>query len=221
MLHVTGSRIKEDLHRELRHNPRFREMLIEASVDEYVVTLTGTVESASDRLLVQDAAWRIVGVHDVINNIVVKTHAPMHTDAEIAQAVRHALEWDALIPDDRIQSTVTNGWVGLEGTVNFLHERKDAERLVRRLAGVRGVYNGIVVNATEIKAENVSDIIGEELKRRAELEAKSIRILLSDGSVTLSGRVQSWEEKRAILNAAGRAPGVRTVKDCLAIVPQF
>ena len=221
MFFITDKQIKEDLLRELRHNSRFGAMNLEVSVNEYVVTLTGNVENANDSLLAQEVACSIEGVHRVVNNIKVKGQAQMRTDGEIAQAVRHALEWDALIPDEKIQSTVSNGWVGLEGTVNFLHEREDAELLIRRLAGVRGVYNEIVVNSSEVKAENVRETIEGELKRRAELGAKSIEVLTKDGAVILSGRVQSWEERCAIINAASRAPGVGAVKDRPAINPYF
>jgi osmotically-inducible protein OsmY len=86
---------------------------------------------------------------------------------ELANASRTALEWDALIPHDRIQVAVSNGWVGLTGEVELLREREDAERLVRRLVGVRGVYNEIEVKSPQARTENVRDAIEEELKRRA------------------------------------------------------
>lgn len=220
MLCTTDAQIKEDLIRELGHE-RLGEIDIEISVDRYVVTLVGTVECVTDQLLIQEAAWRAEGVMDVVNKLRVKSLTPVRTDAEITEEVRQALEWDSLLPDQSIQFTVTNGWVALEGTVNLSRERAGAERLVRRLAGVRGVYNNLVVNASEIKPENVCDTIGEELKRRAELEARSIQVLLKDGTVTLSGQVHSWEERCAIINAASRVPGVETVKDGLAIKPYF
>src|SRR2546421_1813640 len=220
MLCTTDAQIKEDLIRELGHE-RLGEIEIEISVERYVVTLTGTVEFVTDQLLIQDAAWRTEGVMGVVNNLKVKSPASARTDAEIAQSVRQALEWDSLLPETDISFTVTNGWVALEGTVNLSRERSGAERLVRRLAGVRGVYNNLVVSSSEIKPENVCDTIGEEMKRRAEAEARSIQVLLKDGTVTLSGQVHSWEERCAIINAASRTPGVETVKDGLAIKPYF
>jgi osmotically-inducible protein OsmY len=221
MLHTTDAQIKEDLIRELGHEQHLSTRYVEISVDRYVVTLAGTVESVTDQLRTQDTAWRIEGVMGVVNNLNVKNDSPTYTDAEIAEAVRSALEWDSLLPETDIRFTVTNGWVALEGMVNLSRERVGAERLVRRLAGVRGVYNNIVVNQSEIKAENVSDLIGEELKRRAELEARNIQVLLKDSTVILSGQVHSWEERCAIINAVSRAPGVEAVKDSLAIKPYF
>jgi osmotically-inducible protein OsmY len=220
MLCTTDAQIKEDLIRELGHE-RLGEIEIEISVERYVVTLTGTVECVTDQLLIQDAAWRTEGVLGVVNDLTVKSPASARTDAEIAETVRQALEWDSLLPETNIRFTVSNGWVALEGTVNLSRERSGAERLVRRLAGVRGVYNNIVINPSEIKAENICDTIGEELKRLAELEARSIQVLLKDNTVTISGKVHSWEERCAIINAASRAPGVEAVKDSLAIKPYF
>jgi osmotically-inducible protein OsmY len=220
MLHTTDTQIKEDLIRELGHEHLGRTNL-EINVDRYIVTLAGTVESTTDQLLIQNAAWRIEGAMGVVNNLKVESPAHVRTDAEIAEAVRAALELDSLLPEQSIQFTVTNGWVALEGTVNLSRERVGAERLVRRLTGVRGVYNNLVVDPAEIKTENVCDMIDEELKRRAEMEAKSIQVLLKDGTVTLFGEVHSWEERCAIINAVSRAPGVETVKDGLAIKPSF
>jgi osmotically-inducible protein OsmY len=191
MLHTTDSQIKEDLIRELGHEHHLSTTNLELSVERYVVTLTGTVESVSDQLRIQSVAWRIEGVMDVVNNLKVKSPLPTFTDAEVAEAVRVALKWDSLLPETNIQFTVTNGWVALEGTVNLSRERAGAERLVRRLAGVRGVYNNLVVNPSELKQENICDMIGEELKRLAELEARNIQVLLRDSTVILSDQVHS------------------------------
>ena len=221
MLHTTDSQIKEDLIREFGHEHHLSTTNLELSVERYVVTLTGTVESVSDQLRIQSVAWRTEGVMDVVNNLKVKSLLPTYTDAEVAEAVRVALKWDSLLPEAKIQFTVTNGWVALEGTVNLSRERAGAERLVRRLAGVRGVYNNLVVNPSEIKQENICDMIGEELKRLAELEARNIQVLLRDSTVILSGQVHSWEERCAIINAVSRTPGVEVVKDSLAIKPHF
>lgn len=219
MLHVTDSQIKEDLIRELAHHLRLDLKKIEISVDRYIVTLGGTVESPLDQLLAQDVAWRVEGVMGVVNNL--RTEAAPRADAEVAQSVKQALELDSYLPEAEIQLTVTNGWVALEGTVNYTRERVGAERLTRRIAGVRGVYNNIVVNPAEARRENVCHTIGEALKHRAELEAKNIQVRLQDSTVTLSGQVHSWEERCAIINAASRVPGVEVVKDGLSIEPHF
>jgi osmotically-inducible protein OsmY len=117
--------------------------------------------------------------------------------------------------------TVSNGWVALQGRVDLLRERGDAERLVRRLEGVRGVYNLIEVRPPEERTENVRDAIGEALRRLAEREAEGIKVSLSKGTANLTGRVHTWAEKQVILGALKLAPGVERVNDQLCIDPYF
>lgn len=212
MLPRMDNQIREDVLKALKWDPR-----IGVAVSGGVVNLTGSVDSYAVRLLAQEAAQFVEGVFGVNNQIVVERPALSWTDIEISVAARKALEWDSLIPHERIGITVTNGWVALEGEVKLLRERDDAEHIVGRLAGVRGVYNQIVVNPSEATPENVREAIEEELRERAHAEARRIKVSLKDGAVTLTGTVQSWEEERAIVNAASRAPGVRSIDDRLRI----
>jgi osmotically-inducible protein OsmY len=204
--------IREAILRELRWDTS-----INIEVKDGVVTLTGTVESCLPGLKAQEAAQRAEGVSKVIDEIKIKRPSGALTDLEIAEAVRHVLEWNTGVPHERIRCVVSNGWVALEGQVDFSREREDAERIVKRLAGVRGVYNEITVNQSEAQADNVRQAIEDTLKQRAELEANRIQIALKDGRVTLSGPVQSWEEERAIISAVNGAPGVQGINDCLSI----
>jgi osmotically-inducible protein OsmY len=193
---------------------------IGVSVKKGVVTLTGAVDSYAKKLAAQKAAHRVPGVLDVANEIEVKvTGSLRRTDSEIAQATRHALEWDVLVPSDQIHSTVANGWVTLEGEAEYYSERADAERAVSRLTGVRGVTNNIAVCAPPVEPERMKSLIEDVLERRAGLEAKRIRVSVNEGDVTLMGAVKSWDEKKAILGAVGHAPGVKMIHDHLFIEP--
>jgi osmotically-inducible protein OsmY len=189
-------------------------------VDQGVVTLTGTVSSYAKRLAAQEAAHRVAGVLDVANDIQVKIPGMLgRTDTEIALAVRQALEWDAEIPDRSIESTVSDGMVTLEGSVDFWHQREDAEQAVHNLAGVRGVVNKLVVIPTFVSTQEVRAEIEAALERRADREARRIQVTVSNGKVTLAGKVRSWAEKRAVLGAARFTPGVQAVEDRLRIEP--
>jgi osmotically-inducible protein OsmY len=141
------------------------------------------------------------------------------TDSEIARAIRLALEWDVLVPSNQIHSTVENGWVTLEGEVDYYSERADAERAIAHLPGVRGVTNKIQVCATPIEPERVKYLIEDVLERRADREANRIRVSVDEGDVTLTGAVKSWDERKAILGAVGHAPGVKMIHDHLFIDP--
>jgi osmotically-inducible protein OsmY len=216
----SDEQIKQEVLRELRWDTRVEETEVGVTVDRGVVTLTGAVSSYAKKLAAQEAAHRVSGVLDVANDIEVKVPGSLvRTDTEIARAVRRAFEWDALVPGERIRSTVSNGWVTLEGSVDTLSQREDAERAVRYLLGVTGVHNQLAISPPPVQPEEVREVIEEALERRAEREAERIQVRVEDGAVTLSGRVRSYAEKRAILGAVSHAPGVETVSDDLRLEP--
>jgi osmotically-inducible protein OsmY len=158
----------------------------------------------------------------VANDIEVKpAGAFIRKDTDIAMAVRNALEWDALVNNERIQSTVSDGWVTLEGDVDFWREREDAERAILRLAGVVGVVNKIKIQERPVDPEEIREQIEYALERRADREAERLRVDVKDGAVDLWGRVHSWQEKRAVIGSIGHAPGVTQVRDHIQIDPYF
>lgn len=207
---------------ELRWDSRLACTDISVAVDKAVATLTGVVSSYAKKSAAQEAAHRVAGILDVANDIEVKPVDPFaRTDTEIAGAVRNALEWDALVPNERIASTVSDGRVTLEGEVENRREREDAERAVLRLAGVVAVINKTTVRKQRIDPGKLREQIEHALERRADREAEQLRIDIYDGAVALWGRVHSWQEKRAILGSIGHAPGVTQVVDHLRIDPDF
>lgn len=212
--------IKEDVIRELKWDTRVNETEIGVSVAAGVITLTGTVSSLGKKLAAGEAAHRVGGVLDVANDISVKPAGSYaRSDTDIARAVRSALEWDVFIPDDRIRSTVSQGWVTLEGDVDYYNHRADAEHAVRNLAGVRGVTNRIEVTSAKVEPRDIRSALEEALKRHAARDVKRIAIDISEGRVSLTGSVHSSSERQAVLGAAKATPGVRAVVDHLRVEP--
>jgi len=214
--------IKNQVLRELKWDSRIAWSKIGVEVKQGVVTLSGIVSSYAQKLAAQDAAHRISGVLDVANDVEVKPEGLfVRTDADIALAVRHVLLWDALVPDERIKSTVSDGWVTLEGDVDFWHQRQDAEQTVLRLEGVIGVTNQIKVAPRTVDPMELREEIECALEQRADREAERLRIEVHDGAVDLFGRVHSWQEKRAVIGSISHAPGVTAIRDHLRIDPYF
>lgn len=220
MLQKTDNQLKTEVLRELHWDTHLWPYELEVKVKDGVVSLTGEVPSYAHKVAAQTAAHRIRGVLDVANDISVKIPRK-HPDTEIAQAVRNALEWDAMVPDEQIKSTVSNGWVTLEGTVGNMREGEDALRVVERLAGVIGVTNNLNIKPPKVKTENLRAEIEAALERRADREAECLRIEVKDDEVNLFGRVHSWREKRAVLGSVIHAQGVKKVNDHLRIDPYF
>lgn len=207
---------------ELRWDSRLACTDINVEVSDAVATLTGVVTSYAKKVAAQEAAHRVPGVLDVANDVEVKPFDRLaRTDTDVAAAVRNALEWDALVPSESIRSTVSDGWVTLDGEVDYCREREDAERAIMRLAGVVGVTNNITIHRRPADPIELREEIEVALERRAEREAERLRVEVHDGAVDLWGRVHSWQEKRAVLGSISHAPGVSRVVDHLRIDPYF
>lgn len=218
----SDSEIKKQILRELKWDSRIDWAEIGVEVSQGIVTLQGTVNTYAKKLAAQDAAHRIAGVLDVANEIEVRpARASITTDEDIARAIRHVLEWDAFVPDERIKSTVSDGWVTLEGDVDLWRERDDAERAVLRLEGVIGVINKIRIVPRSVDSKELREQIEYALERRADREAERLRIEVNDGTVDLFGRVHSWQEKRAVIGSISHVAGVANIRDHLRIDPYF
>jgi osmotically-inducible protein OsmY len=214
----TDVQLKLDVEAELRWEPRLSPNEIGVAVKEGIVTLTGFVDSYIKRYSAEDAAHRVRGVKAVANDIEVKLRlASERGDPDVAQAVVHALEWDALVDIADLDVTVSKGWVTLKGTVEWNFARDDAERVVRRLTGVKGVTNLIVVQQ-RFAAADVRHKIEDALIRSAQVDAAKISVAVDNGTVTLQGTVRSMAEKQDAERAARAAPGVTAVENRIAIV---
>lgn len=216
----TDAQIQQDVLNELKWDTRVAPNEVGIEVDNSVVTLTGTVSSYAKKLAAEQAAHHVLGVLDVANDLVVKlAGSAQKTDTEIAAAARQALLWDVLVPEDKVQMTVSNGLVRLEGTVDYASQRYDAARAIQNLAGVCAIDNLIKVKSADVSRPALKTAIHDALERRAERDAAKIQLEIDAGRVTLSGTVHSWGEREAVIGAAWGTRGVESVIDKLHISP--
>jgi osmotically-inducible protein OsmY len=217
---VSDATVRQQVMDELRWDPRVDERGIEVDVTDGVVWLRGRVKSFAQKLASRAAAHRVVGVLDVADDVKVEVPATeRHSDVDLAKAVRGALEWSVFVPDNKIHSTVIDGWVTLDGSVGTLAQRADAVAAVERLEGVQGVVNQIIVESPIIASARIKSDIERALSRQSRWVASGVHLEVDDGVVTLCGEVQSWSDRHALAQVAASAPGVRQIVDRLSINP--
>jgi osmotically-inducible protein OsmY len=213
----TDAQIQTDVLAELKWEPRVSPNEIGVVVKDGVVTLTGWVDAYTKRWAAEDAAHRVRGVKAVANDIEIRLPTgDQRTDPDIAEAAIRALHWDAFVPADRIQVTVSKGWVTLKGEVDWQFQKQDAEHAIRRLTGVKGVTNFITVKARPTPAE-LKKRIEDALIRTAQSDAQRITIDVQGEKVILKGTVHSWAEKQEAERQAWAAPGVLAVENQITI----
>jgi len=213
----TDEQIQQETLAELKYEPRVTPNEIGVVVKNGVVALTGWVDSYTKRWAAEEAAHRVRGVKAVANDIEVRLPGSSErTDADIAAAAIRALHVDAVLPVDKIDVTVSKGWVTLKGEVEWQYQKEDAERVVRRLTGVKGVVNSITVKPRLTPSE-LKEKIEKALVRSAETDAERIQVEVQGSKVILRGIVRAWAEKQEAERAAWAAPGVTAVENRIQI----
>jgi osmotically-inducible protein OsmY len=209
--------LRSDIVAELNFDPVITATDVGVIVKDSVVTLTGHPSSHAEKHAIERAVQRVKGVKAVAIEMQVKLPSGHErTDAAIAAAAEHALEWHVLVPEDKIHPMVERGWVTLNGEVEWEYQRSAAEVAVRDLLGVAGVTNRVVLKPKFTPAD-IEERIRTALERQANDESRQLQILVNGGDVTLRGKVHSWAEGKAAQEAAWSAPGVANVVNKLLV----
>lgn len=211
--------LKQDIENELKWEPSVNEAHIGVSVTSGVVTLSGHVASYAEKYDAEDAVKRIYAVKGLANELDV--HLPgstKYTDEDIAIACTKAIQSSDYVPKDKVKVVVRNGWVILEGELEWNFQKEAAATAIRNLRGICGVTNKIGIKKRNIPAD-VKSKIAAAFHRSADIDARRIHIEANDGTIVLSGSVRSWMEREEAQRAAWAAPGVTEVDNHISVVP--
>jgi osmotically-inducible protein OsmY len=215
----SDSEIERDVREELKWDPDLDASDIAVSVKKGVVTLAGFVKSFTGKYEAEAAAKRVAGVTAVANDIEVRMPSvDERPDPEIARDAVAAIKSQLPVSSEHIKIVVKNGWVTLEGQVEWQYQRQTAEVAVRRIKGVKGVSNVIQLKP-RAQPDEIKRKIQEAFKRSAEVDANRIMVETNGGEVILKGTVRSWIEREEAERVAWSAPGVTKVVDQIIVSP--
>jgi osmotically-inducible protein OsmY len=215
-LTILDQRLRDAVMHQLDSDPQVDASLVGVSAQEGVVTLSGYVNSYAEKLAAERSCRRVFGVRALANELEVRL-AVDRIDPEIARQALEALKNRIDVPLG-IAVTVRNGHLTLSGVVEWMYQKAAAERAVKYLRGVKGVFNQITLSPSAVPKDVQKRII-DALHRHADIDARRIHVEAEGSRVTLSGTVRSWMEKDEAQRAAWRVPGVAVVDNRISVVP--
>ena len=215
----SDGQIKKDVLDELKWDAEIDESKVGVIVSNGALTLTGHVPTYRQKMAAKDAAKRVAGVNAIVDEVDVRLESVHHTtDEGLAERISSVIKWNVSSPSKPIKAEVRNGIVTLTGEVEWQYQRANILKNVQHVSGVIGVVDQVGVKP-RVSAIDIQDRIKAALKRHADVEASRISIAVNNGTVTLSGSVESLAEMDLAENAAWAAPGVSRVVDNLSVAP--
>lgn len=214
----SNQELQTDVQNAIKWEPLLNAAEIGVTVKDGVVTLTGVVDNYTKKTEAENAAKNVAGVKVVVEKIDVKfsnSHGKSD-DNDIASEILNAFKWNWQIPNEMVKVKVENGWITLEGQLEYNYQKDAAKDAVKNLIGVLGVSNNITLKpTTEEKAEKAD--IESALKRNWSIYDNAIKVKVSGHKATLTGTVDSWYQKEEAGRIAYKASGVWTVDNELVV----
>jgi osmotically-inducible protein OsmY len=228
---VQTSQSDADLQSEITYKALNKSKLknVHVSLHDGVATLTGSVEVYDQKEEADKRVHRIRGVKGVLNNI--EVNGPQVADNELQQRLVKAISYDRVgygtTAFNAIAVNVQNGAVTLTGHAYGPVDADSAVAIAANTPGVKDVINEIQIDPVSpmddrIRLEVFRSVYGfPSLNKYAIDPAKTIRISVQNGNVTLYGVVDSQADKDTVNIRANSVAGVFKVTNALQVAGSF
>lgn len=214
---INNEGLQLDVQDAIKWEPLLHAAEIGVTVNDGVVTLSGMVDSYAKKMEAEHAAKNVAGVKVVVENITIGFGTGFFkNDNEVAGEVVNAMKWNWEIPDGKIKVKVEDGWVTLEGELQWNYQKDAVQNSIKNLLGVKGLNNNITIKSDahdQIERIDIKSALG----RNSSIDDENIEVSVSGNNVTLSGTVESLYQKDEAGRIAWNAPGVRTVDNELIV----
>lgn len=209
--------LQKDVQDAIKWEPLLHAAEIGVIAQDGVITLTGVVDTYAKKSEAENAAKNVAGVKAVVEKIEIQFGSLVSKSGnEIAIDILNSFKWNWEIPNEKVKVKVEDGWVTLEGEVQWNFQKEAAKNAVKNITGVKGVTNVIT-----IKAETNNDVEKKDIElallRNWAIKDKDIEVNVSGSKVTLKGIVHSLYQKDQAGRIAWNAPGVLTLDNELVI----
>ncbi|MBU6362479.1 MAG: BON domain-containing protein [Chloroflexi bacterium] len=209
--------LHQDVLAAIAAEPRLASANIGIAVKNGIITLSGFCESHAQKVVAEKICARLTGVRGIAEEIQVNPPiAHRRTDEEIAGAALNVLSWNTMVPANAISVKVEHGWITISGDVVWQYEKREAEKAIRYVQGMRGISNKITVTP-KAQIGDVQSAITQAFQRTASQDAHRIAVTTDGNVVTISGYVSSWAEYKEAERAALAVPGVAEVRNELKV----
>jgi hyperosmotically inducible protein len=198
---------------------------VNSSVEDGIVTLTGTVSLYQDKLDAAKKTKKLANVTGVRNDIAVAGETV--PDAQLQQKLAKKLAYDRVGYYDNafnyLALTVKDGVATLNGdTLNDV-AKDSALAIVARTPGVKDVVNDVTVLPVSLFDDSIRVSTARAIYRDSVLgryatdPVHPIRIVVDNGHVTLYGTVESAMDKTIAGMRASAVPGAFSVENRLVV----
>ena len=228
---IDDETLVDNVRDALHFDPAAERYELEASAEDGVVTLSGTVDSWAERQLSERIARSIRGVRELDSQIRVDPPEE-RSDGEIEAEVEARLRWDVLVNEALIEVEVEEGKVELSGMVGSLAERRRAyaDAWTTGVVDVEDDQLMVVwaVDEPELRDElhpilpedEIRDAITDAFTYDPRVLSFKIDVEVVGSKVTLSGRVDNLKAKQAAEQVARNTLGVAHVVNDLVVAPE-